>query len=85
MNIRLIPDKLTGSRREYPYLARLIKEFKDFSTVIVLVEKGKQTVVVGRYRGDITRHRSTYANGAILYNGTLIHPSNLVPLNKERA
>lgn len=84
MNRRQMPDKLTGTKNKYPYLARVKGSVREFKNMIVLVEVDKKTIVIGGYSGHNQELARRYSNGTVHRGETGISENNLTQLNKER-
>jgi hypothetical protein len=81
----LLPSGVSGSSKDYPYLARFDSRFKHYSTIILLVTKKKQTVLLGRYTGQ--RYNVTpayYTPGYTITDDDMVPETYLLPLNRGR-
>jgi len=77
----LLPKGISGSSKNFPYLARFIPCFSDYSTIIILVTKEKQTVLLGRYTGPFHNQSELSTHGNTLLEVPEVF---LLPLNKGR-
>jgi hypothetical protein len=81
----LLPNGISGSSKDYPYLARLIPRFKYYSAIILLITEEKQMVLLGKYTGPrdgiLDRY---YTPGYIVPNNERVPEVYLLPLNKGR-
>jgi len=80
----LLPKGISGSGKDYPYLARLIPRFSDYSTIIMLITKEKQTVLLGRYTGPYHSQSDLFTPGNTLPHDNKVPEVYLIPLNKGR-
>ena len=84
MAVIRLPSGTVGSKKVFPYLARVSKEYTDFTSFILLIEKNKQTILFGNYTGPHENVARRYSIGNTFEGGFRIGVGNLVPFNEER-
>lgn len=82
MEKRKLPKGISGSGRKYPYLARVKKQYRDFSTIVVLVRGATIVQMTGKYLGSDTTIMDRFTPGSVSKTGELFSESCLTPFNK---
>ena len=84
MAITHLPTDINGSIKQFPYLARITSEHTHYTSIILLIEEDKHTILSGKYSGNLADLKERYKSGNILSGSRLISDCNLVPLNMTR-